>query len=223
MNQSKSGGPPPEPPVRVCRNCSAQSQTDSDKCPHCGASFIRSRRMRTKRRVGGWSRRRKVLTFLAVAVLIGGGAAAAIIIKTNHDNAVAAQHREEQEEREAIAAAKKAKEQTALHEEQVALREEEKSERELARIEAKYGNESVKELEDDITKSANEEAEEGFSESVTGTDCEANGGKVNAGLGAQTFHCIAITDEEGGYENGYRYTGTINYEEGNLSWHFGGP
>lgn len=159
------------------------------------------------------------MTLVVVAALIGAGLAAGIIIKTNHDNAVAAEHREEQEEREAIAAAKKAKERAALRRQH----EEEASERELARIETQYGTEVVKELESNITKSANEEAEEGFSEYVTGTDCEANGGRIDTSLTAQNFHCLAITSEEGGLENGYRYTGTINYEEGNLSWRLGGP
>lgn len=226
MNNSESGGPPSEPPIRVCPNCSAQSKTDSDTCPHCGASFIRSRRMRTRRRISGWSRRRKRLTLAAVAVLIGGAIAAGVIVKVNHDNAVAAEHREEQEEREAIAAAKKAKEATEARiarEELAEQREEEKLERQLAKLETEYGKEIVKELESAITDSANEEAEEGFSEPVTGTDCEANGGRINTTLAAQNFRCIAITGEEGGYENGYRYTGTINYKAGNLSWHLGGP
>jgi hypothetical protein len=179
--------------------------------------------MRARRRLGGWSRRRKVVTLGIIAAALGVAVAAGIIIKTNHDNAVAAEHREEQEEREAIAAAKKAKEQTALREEESLLREEEQTERELAKFEREYGKEVVGELEDNITKSANEEAEEGFSEHVTGTDCEANGGKVDTSQNVQTFHCIAITSEEDGYENGYRYTGTINYQEGNLTWHFGGP
>ncbi len=175
--------------------------------------------MRTRRRIGRWSRGRKVLTIGVIAVVIGGAVAAGVIIKTNHDSTVAAEHREEQEEREAIAAAKKTKEEVALRHQ----REEEESERELARIELRYGKESVTELEKDITNSANEEAEEGFSESVSRTDCEANGGKVDTSLTAQNFHCIAVTSEEGGLENGYRYSGTINYATGNLSWRFGGP
>jgi hypothetical protein len=226
MNQPDSGGTPPETPVRVCPNCSAQSKTDSDTCPYCGESFIRNRRMRTRRRIGGWSRRRKVLTLALLAVVVGAAVAAGVIIKVNHDNAVAAEHREEQEEREAIAAAKKAKEETArrvAQEELKRQREQEATERELAKIENEYGKESVAELEKDITNSANEEAEEGFSESVSRTDCEAAGGKIDTTLSAQNFHCIAVTSEEGGLENGYRYTGTINYEKGNLSWRLGGP
>jgi hypothetical protein len=218
---------PPEDdaPVRVCPNCSAQSKTSADTCPHCGASFIRSRRMRTRRRIGGWSRRRKAVTLGLIAAVIGAAVAVGVIVKVNHDNTVAAEHREAQEEQEAIAAAKKAKEQTALRverEDEKAQREEESAERALARIELKYGKESVAELEKDITNYANEESEEGFSESVSRTDCEADGGKVDTSLAAQNFHCIAVTSEEGGLENGYRYSGTINYVKGNLSWRLGG-
>jgi hypothetical protein len=212
-------------PVRVCPNCSAQSKTSADTCPHCGASFIRSRRMRTRRRIGGWSRRRKVLVLGVVAAVVGAAVAAGVIIKVNHDNTVAAEHREAQEEQEAIVAAAKAKRQAALRverEEEKALREEESAERALARIELQYGKESMAELEKDITNSANEEAEEGFSESVSRTECEPDGGKIDTTLTAQNFHCIAVTSEEGGLENGYRYSGTINYVKGNLSWRLGG-
>jgi hypothetical protein len=218
---------PPEDgaPVRVCPNCSAQSQTSSDTCPHCGASFIRSRRMRARRRIGGWSRGRKVVTLGLIAAIVGAAVAVGVVVKVNHDNTVAAEHREEQEEREAIAAAKLAKEQLALreqHEEEKTVREEESAERAVARIELEYGKESVTELEKDITNSANEEAEEGFSETVSSTNCEADGGKIDTSLAAQNFHCIAVTSEEGDLENGYRYSGTINYVKGSLSWRFGG-
>lgn len=212
------GDQPSEPPVRVCPDCSAQSATFSDNCPHCGASFIRSRRRRARRRLGSWSRRRKVAALLIVATLIGGAVAAGVIIKVNHDNQVAEQHQEEQEAREL--AEKRQAEREA--DEQAEIREERQAERELARIEAKFGQESVSELEDAITEDANEEAEEGFSEYVSGTNCEAEGGRVNTALTAQNFTCLAITDEEGGTQSGYRYSGTINYVKGTLTWRLGG-
>src|SRR5664279_511623 len=87
-------------PVRVCPNCSAQSQTFADTCPHCGSSFIRSRRRRAQRRIGGWSKRRKVAVLMLVAAVVGAGIAVAVIAKVNHDNAVAEKHQEEQEQRE---------------------------------------------------------------------------------------------------------------------------
>jgi hypothetical protein len=204
-----------EPPVRVCPNCSAQSQTFSDTCPHCGASFIRSRRKRAQRRIGTWSQRKKAAALVILAAVIGGGVAVGIIAKVNHDNAVAAQHQEEQEQREQAQREK-------AHEEKLA-EEELEAEEELGRIEAKLGRESVNELEEAITEDANGEAEEGISEYVFGTSCEAEGGQVDTSLTAQNFSCLAITTEEGGVQEGYRYSGTINYVKGTLSWRLGGP
>jgi hypothetical protein len=34
---------------------------------------------------------------------------------------------------------------------------------------------------------------------------------------------MAVTSESGGVQEGYRYSGTINYAKGTLSWRFGGP
>lgn len=152
---------------------------------------------------------------MLLAALVGAGIAVAVIAKVNHDNAVAEKHQEEQEQRE------QAQKEKAEEEELIA--EEVETEEELERIEVKYGRESVKELEDAITKDANSEAEEGFSEYVSKTSCEAEGGRIDTSLTAQNFHCLAVTSEGGGVEEGYRYSGTINYANGTLSWRFGGP
>lgn len=206
---------PKEPPVRVCPNCSAQSQTFDDICPHCGASFIRSRRQRAKKRVKGLSKRQKIVIGGVILGLLVGAITAGAIAKVNHDNRVAQEHREEQEERE-LAQQEKAEEEKLVEEEL-------ETSEELERIEAKYGRESVKELEAAITADANGEAEEGISEYVSETSCEAEGGKVDTSLAAQNFSCLAITSEEGGLQEGYRYTATINYAKGSFSWRLGGP
>jgi ribosomal protein L40E len=202
-------------PVRVCPNCSAQSQTSSDTCPHCGASFIRSRKLRAKKRIGKMSKRNKIIVAGIILGLLIGGITAGVIAKVNHDNQVAQQHKEEQE-------LVQEKQEEKAEEEKLA-NEELESEEELERIEAKYGRASVNELEEAITKDANGEAEEGFSEYVSETSCEAEGGRVDTTLAAQNFSCLAVTSEEGGLQEGYRYTGTINYEKGEFSWRFGGP
>jgi len=150
-----------------------------------------------------------------LAALVGAGIAVAVIVKVNHDNAVAEKHQEEQEQRE------QAQKEKAEEEELVA--EEVEAEEELQRIETKYGRESVEELEDAITKDANSEAEEGFSEYVSKTSCEAEGGRIDTSLAAQNFRCLAVTSEGEGVEEGYRYSGTVNYAKGTLSWRFGGP
>jgi hypothetical protein len=204
-----------EAPVRVCPHCSAQSKTYSDTCPHCGGSFIRSRRKRTQQRIGAWSRRKKVTVLVLIAALIGAGAAVGVIAKVNHDDAVAERHQEEQEQREQA--------QREKAQEEKLVEEEVESEEELERIEARFGQESVTELEEAITGDANTEAEEGISEYVSETTCEAEGGSVDTSLTAQNFSCLAVTTEEGGVQEGYRYSGTINYVKGTLSWRLGGP
>lgn len=152
---------------------------------------------------------------MLLAALVGAGIAVAVIAKVNHDNAVAEEHQEEQEDREQA--------QKEEAEEEELLAEEAETEEELERIENKYGLESVKELEGAITEAANSEAEEGFSEYVSETSCEAEGGQINTKLTAQNFSCLAITTEEGGVQEGYRYSGTVNYAKGTLTWRLGGP
>ena len=202
-------------PVRVCPSCSAQSQTNSGTCPHCGASFIRSRKLRAKKRIKGMSTRRKIVLLGVMLGLLVGGLAAGVMAKVAHDNRVAKESKEAEEARQLV--------RKEVAEEAQEVREEEKAEAALERIEAKYGVEIKSELEDAITEDANSEADEGFSEYVSGTQCEPDGGTLDPSLAAQDFHCIAITDEEeGGLYEGYRYTATINYKKGEYSWHFGG-
>lgn len=167
--------------------------------------------MRMRKRLGGMSRRRKAIIGAIVAGLLIGGVAAGVIAKVDHDNKIA---QEKQEARE-LARQKSAEEATEVH-------EEEQARRALATLEAELGHEMQHELEDAITADANEEAEEGFSEYVSDTKCEPEGGVIKAAA-AQNFSCIAITDEEGSGYEGYRYTGTINYKKGEYSWRLGGP
>lgn len=152
---------------------------------------------------------------MLIAALVGVGVAAGVIAKVNHDNAVTQRHQEEQEQQEQAARQK-------AHEEKLAA-EQLKSEEALERIEAQFARESVGELEEAITEDANGEAEKGISEYVSETTCEPEGGRVDASLTAQNFSCLAVTSEGGGVQEGYRYSGTINYVKGNLSWRLGGP
>jgi hypothetical protein len=172
-----------------------------------------------RRHVGGWSKRRKLVALGIVAALIVGGGAAGAIIKINHDNKVEAEQREEQEHREQVADERR---QERADEEALVL-EELEAEEELEKIETQFGRESVNELEVAITDDAKGEAEEGISDYVTETSCEPEGGRLDISLAAQNFSCLAVTSEEGGFQEGYRYSGTINYVKGNLSWRLGGP
>lgn len=161
------------------------------------------------------SKRQKIAVGGVILGLLVGACTAGVIAKVNHDNRVAQEQKEEQEERE-LAQQEKAEEERLAEEEL-------ETEEELERVEAEYGRESVKELEVAITEDANGEAEEGISEYVSETSCEAEGGKVDTSLAAQNFSCLAITSEEGEFQEGYRYTATINYAKGNFTWRLGGP
>ena len=217
-DQSKDADPgtsqPKEAPIRVCPNCSAQTQTSDDICPYCGASFIRSRSRRAKKRVGEMSRRSKLLIGAVLVGLLVGGAVVGVVAKVDHDNKIAAENKEAEEAREL------AKEEAA--EEAQEVREEAKAEAALERIEVKFGHESQTELEEAITKDANSEAEEGFSDYVSDTLCEPDGGVIDTSQAAQDFSCLAVTSEENGVSEGYRYSGTINYKKGEFSWRYGG-
>lgn len=204
-----------EPPMRVCPVCSAQMQTSSDTCPHCGASYIRSRSMRARRRVGAWSKRRKAITLGVIAALVGGLVGAGVIVKVNHDNQVAREHREQQEHREQIAQANK-EERELLAEE----KEEQEVEESLELVELEFEQE---ELEKAITKDATEKTEEGLLEGpILKTECEPEGGELDPHAAAQHFDCLAVDTVEGGYSEGYRYEGTYNYAKGVYSWRLGG-
>src|SRR4051812_38055373 len=77
-----TGGDPN--PIRLCRRCSAQSQTDGTHCPHCGASFVRRHRV---------SKRTALVASAATVVII---AAAGALIVVRHDrNQADAKHREQ--------------------------------------------------------------------------------------------------------------------------------
>jgi hypothetical protein len=215
--ENRPGPPDPvtQPPIRVCPTCSAQSQTLDDTCPHCGSSFIRSRRLRAKKRVESLSKWQRILVGGVLIGVLAGGIAAGVIAKVDHDNRIAQEHKEEREERE-LAQHKKAQEERVAEEEL-------ETEEELERIEARYGRDIVEELETAITKDANGEAEEGIGEYASETSCEAEGGKVDTGLTAQNFSCLAITSEEEGLQESYRYSATINYAKGRYTWRLGGP
>jgi uncharacterized membrane protein YdbT with pleckstrin-like domain len=171
--------------------------------------------LRAKKRIAGLSKRNKIVVGGVVLGLLVGGIVAGAIVKVNHDNQVAQQQEEEEKERE------RAQEEKA--EEEELADEELETEEELERIEAEYGRESVEELEGAITDDANGEAEEGISDYVSETVCEAEGGTVDTSLVAQNFSCLAVTSEEGEFQEGYRYSATINYAKGTFTWRLGGP
>src|SRR3954463_9614343 len=82
-------------PIKVCTNCSVQTQTSGEFCPHCGSSY-RARR----RRLG-----RRTLAATLAGILLLGGAATGVTLKVRHDKT--------QERAAAAAAAKQSAADTA--------------------------------------------------------------------------------------------------------------
>jgi type II secretory pathway pseudopilin PulG len=192
--------------VRVCPKCSAQGLTSGDHCPHCGASYTRR-----KGRIRGASRRAKLIVGGVIALLLIGGAVTGVLLKVQHDNNVAAKHKQQQQQAQQKAAAQ-AQAQQAIdqaNQEKRALR---------AGI--------VTSLQDSVTKDAKKNVDQGLlTGPITSTSCTPVGGGSTDDLTAHTgnFTCIAVNKANSdGSSEGYRYSATVNYDDGSYTWHLGG-
>jgi hypothetical protein len=193
-------GPPPAP-NKICPQCSAQTQTSGDFCPHCGASYIRRTR---KTRL---TRRGRLARFVALAIVLAGGATAGVIFKLDHDHrahaaAVAAQQKRDEAKRRADAKAAADK------------------------LERGTRSDLVKELEKSITKDAQKDVNDGvLTGPITRTECDPAGGSNPDDLSVTSadFSCLAVNKENAdGTSSGYRFSATINYDQFNYTWHLGG-
>jgi hypothetical protein len=76
------GDTPPEhqgeAPLRLCRKCSVQTRTFSDRCQNCGASYLRG--------LGRLSRRAKVLLLAVPLLIVLAAAGIGVALKLRHDN-----------------------------------------------------------------------------------------------------------------------------------------
>jgi hypothetical protein len=188
-------------PVRVCPQCSVQTQTTGGFCPHCGASYMRRTR---KTRL---TRRGRIARFVALAIVLAGGATAGVIFKLDHDRkahaaAVAAQHKRDEAKRKADAKAADEK------------------------LQRSGRAELVKELEKSITKDAQKDVNDGLlTGPITRTQCDPAGGSNPDDLSTSTgdFTCLAVNSEHtDGTSSGYRFSATIDYDQFNYTWHLGG-
>lgn len=204
---------------RVCRNCSVQSDSLGDFCPHCGTPYVRpdgaSSETRPRRRKGA----KIAVAAVAVLVVAGGVTTSLVITKRNHDRAEAARsaavaRAQSQADAERVAANKaaRAKEQADAEAEQV-------------RYQRSVRAELIADLEKSIVKDAKKSVTAGLLDGpVLRAACTPIGGGSTDDLTAVTgaFTCIAVTKKDtDGTESGYRYTATVNWDEQSYSWHLG--
>jgi hypothetical protein len=201
-----------ELPTRVCPNCSTQSRTRGDYCPHCGSSFLRR-----KRRLG--KRGRIVLGSLLALIVVGGGGAAAAV-KIHHDKEVKAERAEEKAR--AARAARERREAEAEAERERDAAEEAKAA--LDDIERDSRRDLEKGLRKSITKDAEQNVAEGLLEGpILRTTCDpVGGGRDDLSSRTGKYECLAVTTiEDDGSYSGYSYHGTVNYKKYSWSWGLG--
>lgn len=198
-------------PQRVCRKCSAISDTDGDFCPHCGTSYQRNSLLpRPRAKTTRWSRRRKTLTLVIPLLLLVAGIGVGIYLKIDHDDQVAAERRAAERKKEEAAQRRKAEEarqKKAEEELQTAIRDS-----------------SVKQLETAITKDARERVGQGVVDGpIKRTECSPNAGAdpTDPDVSSATYECIAVNKETGTQIEGPRFSATIDFDSGDIRWHLG--
>ncbi len=200
--------------TKVCPRCSVQTETAGNFCPHCGMAYgnrSRSRGARVKEFARSKAGKRVALGVILALVLAGVGTG--VGLKIRHDNEVRA---------EQVAAAKenKLKEDTARAEAAAAAAKQEADEEER-----RSRRDAIKELEASIVKDAKARV---TAKELTGpilsASCNPLGGGSTDDLTAltTTFECIAVNKvEPDGQSSGYVFSATINWNEGNYTWHLG--
>lgn len=197
-----------QPPVKVCPRCSVQSQTDGSFCPHCAASYIGP---------GPLSKISKRIVIVVVAALVVIGSAGGLALKISHDNEVTAQlvAAAQAQKRATDAAKAKADADAAAAATKQAADDQTRTERKA----------TVTALEASILKDAKAMVK---SQTLTGpilrASCTPLGGGSVDDLTALTgtLECIAVNKKNAdGTEQGYRFSATINWNEGSYTWHLG--
>jgi predicted nucleic acid-binding Zn ribbon protein len=198
-------------PTRVCPHCATISQTSGDFCPQCGKSYVKRRRFSKRARI--WSA--GIVVLLAVIVVAG------LVIKSNDDSTVARHHREAVKRAEVVA--RKSREQKEATERREAKEEKEKEETKH-RIEVLVRKDAEHELEKTVSKDAKSRVDEGELEGpILHTSCVPLSGGSSEDLSSSKgdFNCLAVTKVEDGEEEGYRFTATLNFKSGEMTWRLG--
>lgn len=184
-----------EPPVRVCRKCSAQASVEGTHCPHCGAAYAGRRKPSGK----------TVAIAVAAVVVVGGATAGGLALKSHHDH-VQAQH---------AADVRLAAQQRAAARKQAAVRRERAKRRQLVRFLQRNITKSARKAADDGVLDG----------PIKYSSCTPTGGGSVDNLTSLsgTFDCIAVNKENNdGTVSGYTYSGTIDWNTGSASWQLGG-
>ncbi|MFN2617629.1 MAG: hypothetical protein ABR581_10985 [Thermoleophilaceae bacterium] len=185
-------------PVRVCRKCSVQTRTFSDRCPNCGASYVRG-----LARLPG---RTKALLLAVPILILLAAAGAGVALKIRHDNDVKKHKRER---------AKRERER----------RDRARLKRRRDELTISIRTDLVKELESAVTKDARKTVADGLLDGpVLRSSCDPlSGGPKDLAAHRGRFECLAInkTNDDGSYE-GYRYSASIDYDSGTYRWRLGG-
>lgn len=204
-----------EPRTKVCRKCSVQSLTAGGYCPSCGTPYIATRRL---------AKVKKRTVLISAAVLIAMIAGIGITLNVQHTNQVNAEQAaaEAENKRQADAAEAEKKRQAeatrAAAAATAAKEAADASKRELRKL-------IVTSLEDSVKKDAESRVTKGVLEGpITRASCTPLGGGSSDDLTAitGTFQCIAVNKTEtDGTSSGYRFSATVNWNDGSYSWHLG--
>ena len=194
------------------------SAADDRFCRECGASLVERGELGAKAKpIGEQASRRRgrgrwIGGAVALIVLLGGGGAGAAV-KINHDHHVAKQRTAAEARHARDVAAAKARRQAAA------------AKAAADRVQRSIREDLERALDRSITKDASKQVAAGLLDGpITRTSCNAMGGGSDS-LSEPTgrYECIAVNKTNAdGTEEGYRYSATINYDQGSYTWHLGG-
>lgn len=200
-------------PTRLCPHCAALSHGEGDFCPYCGGRFSEPRRgSRVSTRV-------KIAGALVIALLVLGGAGVAVAIKLHHDDQVAALHKQQQQEQ--------LRRQQQLQQQQRRRQQEQQQQQQQRQAEISSRQSLESQLQNAVTKDATSKANDGTltngpAQSTTCTPV-SGGSSQNLSQSSGTYSCTAVySTNSDGTQTGYRYTGTINFDTGEMTWQLGG-
>lgn len=196
-------------PTKVCSNCSVQTRTSGDFCPHCGKGYGARRRALSKKAIG------VLVAIVVVLALAGGGYAMKLRSDETDKREAAAAERAE-------AAAKKERAEEDAAEAAAQARRAEQAAQRAERAERKS---LITQMQASITKDAKKRVADGELDGpIFYTSCDPLGGGSVDDLTAltTTFECLAVNEKLGGGQvRGWVFSSTVNWDEASWSWRLG--